>query len=102
MIAAPIAAYMVRHIPGRMLGSLVGGIIIITNARTLMGSFEIDGAPRAAIYVSLFVLWGAAIAISIRGLRQDNAETRRLLDEGIVSDDQGQGRRLHTSPPDPV
>jgi uncharacterized membrane protein YfcA len=87
VIAAPIAAYLVRHIPGRMLGSLVGGIIIITNARTLMGSFGIDGAPRAAIYVSLFVLWGAAIAISVRGLRQDNAETRRLLDEGVVAED---------------
>jgi uncharacterized membrane protein YfcA len=86
VIAAPIAAYLVRHIPGRMLGSLVGGVIIVTNARTLMGSFEIDGAPRAAIYVSLFVLWGAAIAISVRGLRQDSAEERRLLDEGIVSD----------------
>ena len=36
MIAAPIAAWLVRHIPPRILGSLVGGLIIVTNARTLL------------------------------------------------------------------
>ena len=86
VVAAPIAAYLVRHIPGRLLGSLVGGIIIVTNSRTLMKSFEIAGNPRAAIYVSLFVLWALAIAVSVRGLRQDSAETRRLLDEGTADD----------------
>jgi uncharacterized membrane protein YfcA len=83
VIAAPIAAYLVRHIPGRLLGSLVGGIIIVTNARTLMSSFEVVGSPRAAVYVTLFAIWGAAIAISVRGLRRDSAEERALLDEGV-------------------
>ena len=84
VIAAPIAAYLVRHIPGRLLGSLVGGIIIVTNARTLMSSFEVDGFPRVAIYLTLFAIWGVAIAISARGLRRDNAAERALLDEGIT------------------
>ena len=82
VVAAPIAAYLVRHIPGRLLGSLVGGIIIITNARTLMSSFEIDGAPRAAIYVTLFAVWAIAISISVRGLRRDSAEERACLRRG--------------------
>ena len=86
VVAAPIAAYLVRHIPGRLLGSLVGGIIIVTNARTLMSSFEIDGSPRAAIYVTLFAIWGAAIAISVRGLRRDTAEERAAFDEGVDAD----------------
>lgn len=85
VVAAPIAAYLVRHIPGRLLGSLVGGIIIVTNSRTLMKTFEISGGTRAAIYLSLFALWGAAVAVSVRGLRQDSREERELLDNGVES-----------------
>lgn len=82
VVAAPIAAYLVRHIPGRLLGSLVGGIIVVTNSRTLMKAFDVTGGPRIAIYVSLFAVWALAIAVSVRGLRQDSADSRRLLDEG--------------------
>jgi uncharacterized membrane protein YfcA len=83
VIAAPLAAYLVRHIPGRLLGSLVGGIIIVTNSRTLMSAFEVDGAARAAVYAVLFAVWGIAIAISVRGLRRDSREERELLDNGV-------------------
>ena len=71
LIAAPIAAYLVRHVPGRMLGSLVGGVIIVTNSRTLMNSFEVSGGTRAAIYVAEFAIWAAALAVSYIGLRND-------------------------------
>ena len=83
VIAAPIAAYLVRHIPGRLLGSLVGGVIIVTNSRTLMTAFEVDNATKAWVYVGLFAVWAAAIAVSVRGLRQDTREARALLDEGV-------------------
>jgi uncharacterized membrane protein YfcA len=83
VVAAPIAAYLVRHIPGRLLGSLVGGIIIITNSRTLMKSFEVAGGSRAGIYVALFTIWAAAVAVSVRGLRRDSREERELLDNGV-------------------
>lgn len=88
VVAAPIAAYLVRHIPGRLLGSLVGGIIIITNSRTLMSSFEVDGAPRVAIYLALFAVWAAAIAVSVRGLRRDSAEERAAFDEGVAPEEE--------------
>jgi uncharacterized membrane protein YfcA len=67
-IAAPIAAWLVRHLPPRVLGSAVGGIIILTNTRTLLRSDWI-GAPdqtRYAVYAALFVLWGAAVVHSTR------------------------------------
>jgi uncharacterized protein len=80
VIAAPIAAYLVRHIPGRMLGSLVGGIIIITNSRTLMAAFDVTGGTRAGVYASLLVIWAGAITLSVQGLRKDNLAERRLLD----------------------
>src|ERR671926_1042780 len=37
LVAAPIAAYIVRILPARILGTAVGGIILITNMRTFLG-----------------------------------------------------------------
>jgi uncharacterized membrane protein YfcA len=72
-IAAPVAAWLVRHIPPRVLGSAVGGIIILTNTRTLLRSDWV-GAPeqnRYAVYAALFVLWGAAVVHSTRAHRAE-------------------------------
>jgi len=75
LIAAPIAAWLVRHIPPRMLGSLVGGIIVLTNTRTLLGSDWIDapGSTRIPIYVAIFLLWAAAVVWSYLQYRRDKA-----------------------------
>jgi uncharacterized membrane protein YfcA len=75
LIAAPIAAWLVRHIPPRMLGSLVGGVIIVTNTRTLLKSDWIDAADstRYAIYAVLYVIWAAAVVHSYRQYRRERA-----------------------------
>ncbi|MBL1068724.1 sulfite exporter TauE/SafE family protein [Streptomyces sp. 7-21] len=68
VIAAPIAAWLVRHVPPRVLGSAVGGLIILTNARTLMLSDWLqwgDGA-RLVVYVFLYAVWAAALTYAIR------------------------------------
>jgi uncharacterized membrane protein YfcA len=67
-IAAPIAAWLVRHVPPRVLGSAVGGVIILTNARTLMRSdwLAAGDQTRYAVYAAILVLWGAAVAYSVR------------------------------------
>jgi uncharacterized membrane protein YfcA len=56
LVAAPIAAWLVRHLPPRLLGSLVGGIIVLTNTRTLLNSDWVDapGGVRSAVYIALF------------------------------------------------
>jgi hypothetical protein len=73
LIAAPIAAWLVRHIPPRMLGSLVGGMIILTNTRTLLKSDWIDAgdSTRYAVYAVLYLLWAAAVVHSFREYRKD-------------------------------
>jgi uncharacterized membrane protein YfcA len=75
LIAAPIAAWLVRHIPPRMLGSLVGGVIVLTNTRTLLKSDWIDaGEPvRYAVYAMLYAIWAAAVVHSFREYRKDRA-----------------------------
>jgi hypothetical protein len=75
VIAAPIAAWLVRHIPPRILGSAVGGLIILTNVRTLLRSDWIDapGNVQTVAYLAIAVLWAAALAYSIREYRRDKA-----------------------------
>lgn len=77
LVAAPIAAWLVRHLPPAVLGAAVGGVIIVTNARTLLNSDWIDaGAPvRYAVYVVLYAVWAAAIAYSVRRYREERRGT---------------------------
>ncbi|KAA1419857.1 sulfite exporter TauE/SafE family protein [Mumia zhuanghuii] len=83
MIAAPIAAWLVRHIPPRVLGSLVGGLIIITNVRTLLKSdwLAASGDVRSLVYVALAALWIAAVAYSVGQYRKERAEELREAGE---------------------
>ncbi|GAB2469456.1 sulfite exporter TauE/SafE family protein [Promicromonospora xylanilytica] len=75
LIAAPIAAWLVRLVPPRVLGSAVGGVIILTNSRTLLNSDWIaasDGV-KIGVYIVLWVGWAAAVAWSVRAHRQAKA-----------------------------
>src|SRR3712207_8247223 len=68
LVAAPLAAWLVRHVPPRLLGSLVGGMIILTNTRTLLKSDWI-GAPdatRYAVYAVIYAVWALAGVHSYR------------------------------------
>ncbi|MFF3938167.1 sulfite exporter TauE/SafE family protein [Streptomyces phaeofaciens] len=76
LVAAPAAAWLVRLLPPRVLGSAVGGVIVVTNVRTLLNS-DWTAAPAAvgtAVYVALYALWAAAITYSVRAhLRERDA-----------------------------
>jgi uncharacterized protein len=76
LIAAPIAAWLVRHVPPRMLGSLVGGMIVLTNSRTLMRSDWLDASDpvRYAVYAVIYLVWAAAVTHSFREYRRDRAQ----------------------------
>ncbi|MFE0593988.1 sulfite exporter TauE/SafE family protein [Micromonospora echinospora] len=82
-IAAPIAAWLVRHIPPRVLGSAVGGVIILTNTRTLLRSDWIDASDgvRYAFYAVIYAVWAAALAYSVRQYRANRDEERRIIAE---------------------
>ena len=86
LIAAPIAAWLVRHIPGRILGSLVGGVIILTNARTILNGFDVSSPARAAAYVLIVVVWAGAIAWSLRGHRLEQAALAQRRQDVVGSE----------------
>ncbi|MGW4473778.1 sulfite exporter TauE/SafE family protein [Nonomuraea sp. NPDC004354] len=75
ILAAPIAAWLVRHIPPRILGSAVGGVIILTNLRTLLRSDWIaaPGGVQTLAYLAIALIWAGAITHSVRAYRRDKA-----------------------------
>ncbi|MGC4834555.1 sulfite exporter TauE/SafE family protein [Micromonospora vinacea] len=77
LIAAPLAAWLVRIVPAQLLGAAIGGVIVLTNARTLIRSAELDGPVRPALYVLLAAGWLAALVFAVRALRR----TRRARAE---------------------
>ncbi|GLY23667.1 sulfite exporter TauE/SafE family protein [Micromonospora sp. NBRC 101691] len=77
MAAAPIAAWLVRKVPPRVLGSAVGGMIILTNGRTLLRSEWVDAPDtvRYVCYAVVTVVWAAAVVWSVRQYLATRNET---------------------------
>ncbi|HEX8511178.1 MAG TPA: sulfite exporter TauE/SafE family protein [Propionibacteriaceae bacterium] len=64
LVAAPLAAYLVKVAPSHLLGVAVGGIILLTNSRTLLKSYDVATPTRLAVYgiITLVTLIGLSIA----------------------------------------
>ncbi|TYR81653.1 sulfite exporter TauE/SafE family protein [Priestia megaterium] len=74
IIAAPIAAWLVRLLPAHLLGALVGGFIILTNARTLL-QISATTVTQIVVYALILIIWAAAIILAvIRGKKEKKAE----------------------------
>ena len=78
MLAAPLAAYVVRFVPPRLLGLAVAGLLLVTQTRELATYFDI-GAARWIAYalIPVAILWAA--------LRPRWAQARRRRRRGLAS-----------------
>ena len=65
ILAAPLAAWLVTKIPAPVLGSLVGGIIVLTNTRTILRALEVSDNWRATVYAVVVGIWIASVALAI-------------------------------------
>lgn len=65
IIAAPIAAWIVTKLPSHLLGVLVGGFIVLTNARTLIVTCGVDDWAMA-IYLLILLGWAGSLIFVIR------------------------------------
>jgi uncharacterized protein len=85
VIAAPIAAWIVRHLAARVLGVAAGGFIVLTNAKTMMESWlgfeETDGS----LYAILGVLTVAWISLIVGAVNAERTAKRRLAEESEVA-----------------
>lgn len=69
--AAPLAAWLVQKVTSRLLGVSVGGLILITNARTLFSTYEVDAQTRWLVYAALAAVWIAAVTLVVRWHRRE-------------------------------
>ncbi|ANY05409.1 sulfite exporter TauE/SafE family protein [Pseudonocardia sp. HH130630-07] len=78
VLAAPLAAWLVTKIPAPVLGSAVGGIIILTNARTILNAFDAGTVTAVAVYVVVVAAWIAAVSAAVARLRRSREEGAAL------------------------
>jgi len=80
LVAAPIAAYLVRHMNPRLLGVIVGGFICFTNARTLLAAMGVSDSVFLLVYGAIVIAWMTAVAFVVRAIRRErSAEESRGL-----------------------
>ncbi|MFM8997525.1 MAG: sulfite exporter TauE/SafE family protein, partial [Candidatus Limnocylindrus sp.] len=72
-IAAPIAAYMVRHLNPRLLGVIVGGFICFTNARTLLAAAGVSDDTFQIVYAAIVIVWAVSVALVVRAIRRERS-----------------------------
>ncbi|MDO8149765.1 sulfite exporter TauE/SafE family protein [Isoptericola sp. b515] len=75
LVAAPVAAWLVRLVPPRVLGSAVGGVIVLTNSRTLLAAVDLAPVWTTVVLAAVVVLWAAAVAWSVRAHRREQSVT---------------------------
>jgi uncharacterized membrane protein YfcA len=80
VIAAPFAAWLVRHLPARVLGVAAGGLIILTNSKTILESFGATGFTVAVSASALAFVW---VSLIVWAVRQERAS--RVVGEEAVS-----------------
>ncbi len=74
VFAAPIAAYVVRILPTRILGTAVGGLILVTNMRTFLKAVGLNSDPVLTwgIYAVIVAVWVAALVFAVMIVRQED------------------------------
>jgi uncharacterized membrane protein YfcA len=70
VVAAPIAAWLVRHLPARILGVLAGGVIVLTNLKTIAESLGATGATVAVLAVAWVMVWAQMLTLAVRAERR--------------------------------
>jgi uncharacterized membrane protein YfcA len=71
LVAAPVAAYLVRKLPAAVLGSAVGGVIVLTNAKTFGEAVGVSGGAFAAGYLALTAVALGSLTLAVARHRRD-------------------------------
>ncbi|HEU5455090.1 MAG TPA: sulfite exporter TauE/SafE family protein [Nocardioides sp.] len=66
VIAAPIAAWLVSRIPAAVLGVAAGGLIVVTNAKTILEAVGLGQSPVLLTSGVLVALWISGIVWAVQ------------------------------------
>lgn len=78
VLAAPLAAYLVRILPARLIGTGAGGIIVLTNLQTVFDTIGVSGALNIGVTAALAAAWATALVWAVR---KSVAEHRAARDD---------------------
>ncbi|WP_244930426.1 sulfite exporter TauE/SafE family protein [Nocardioides sp. W7] len=84
VIAAPIAAWLVKKLAARVLGVGAGGLIVLTNSKTIVEAVGGSDAVVIAVAAVLGVLWIAGITWAVRQERRSRMVEAEDGDEDLV------------------
>ena len=70
LIAAPLAAYLVRVAPAHLLGVAVGGVILLTNSGTVLKTVDAADVTRFAVYGAIVVVTVAGWYVAVQRARR--------------------------------
>ncbi len=71
LVAAPIAAWIVRHLNARVLGTAVGGFILLVNASTFLEAVGLDPSLTVVVYAAILAVWITALVFAISAIRRE-------------------------------
>ncbi len=77
LVAAPLAAYLVRVAPTHLLGVAVGGMILLSNVRTLLKTGDAATPARFAVYGAIVVLTLVGLYVAAQRQRRRTAADGR-------------------------
>jgi uncharacterized membrane protein YfcA len=83
VIAAPIAAYLVRIVPSYALGIAVAGIILLTNTRTLLKAGDVADGTRWVVYGLLLAITVAGLLFTVVRHRRSQQTTKEQVAEPV-------------------
>ena len=72
LVAAPIAAWIVRHLNARVLGTAVGGFILLVNANTVLEAVGLDPALNVFVYGAILAVWITALYFAYAAIRREH------------------------------
>jgi uncharacterized protein len=79
VVAAPFAAWLVRHLAARVLGVAAGGFIVVTNVLTALEAWtgldtEQSSLGLALSWAGLLTAWAALVTYAVRAERRSRRE----------------------------
>jgi uncharacterized protein len=84
LLAAPLAAYLIKIAPAHLLGVAVGGLIVLTNMRTILSTFGMPGSARIPAYVVVLLTTAACLYLAaLRNKRRIEASPTEAVLESV-------------------
>jgi uncharacterized membrane protein YfcA len=74
VLMAPFAAFLAGRLPHAPFGALIGGVVVLTNARTLLRENDVDAMAMSIVLVAIAIVTVTAATYAHRRERRVGVE----------------------------